>query len=58
MTADGGSDCGGSQDRGKARTTDVDEDPCWGDRSTTGVLDGLDCGDGGDCRRNYDDDDV
>ncbi len=46
MTADDGSDCRGSWDCGKARTTDVNYDPRGGKCHRTGVVEALDCGNG------------
>ena len=40
------SDCGGSRDCGKARTTDANNDPWGGNRHMMGAVDTLDCGDG------------
>ena len=45
-TAYNGSDCGGSWDRGKAWTTDVNNNPRGGDRHAKGAVIALDCGDG------------
>ena len=45
-TAYDGSDCGGSWDRGKARTTDVDDNPRGGDCHAKGAVNALNCSDG------------
>ena len=45
-TVDDGSDCRGSWDCGKARTTNINNDPRGGDCQATGLVNALKCGDG------------